>query len=200
LALDFLNNGEASTNRCEGFGIVFPDLFDGVLGGDDKFTGTDVAGTALDFSDKRKKVSPVFNLGGEISMVDIHVIEDDDFFVLVAIPPFVEGLEVGGRVGAVDRRCLTASGLSVNPDAAGGLELSRADHVVFGDLFDSIVMSEPEFCINGIKVSSLSGKPREDIPIGFGLTDFLRRLGAGAEFDKLSSFGAVDDIFGRCSF
>ena len=86
-------------------------------------------------------------------MEDVHVIEDDDFFSLVASPPLVKRFKVGSRESTVGRTGLPGPRETVDPDTTGGLELRRPDHVVFGDLFNGIVMPEPEFGINGIEHS-----------------------------------------------
>jgi len=153
LSWDFLNRGESAVERFERLLIILPDLPNGVLGGDNELLGSDKGGLHLNFSNEWEKVPPMFKIGGEVPMVDVHVIEDDDFFALISIPPLVEWLEIGVRVGSVDIGSLSRSRLAMDPDATYSIELGWPDHVIPSDGFNGSIVLEPKFRIDGFNES-----------------------------------------------
>lgn len=148
LSLSFLDNGESASDRGERLRIVLPDLLRGVLGRDNELLGSNISRASLSFGDKGKEVGPVLEGSGEVSMVDSKVVTDDRLFILVTIPPLIDGLEESIGVGAVCAGCLSTSAGSPEPDTTNAAELRRSSHEVSSDELEGCVMSESELRVN----------------------------------------------------
>jgi len=95
LTFNLFDNGESPGDRLERLLVGPPNRFNGVLGGDNELDRTDVRRGLLNLGNEGGEVGPMLNEASKVPVEDVHVVEDDDLFSLIAVPPLVEGLDKG---------------------------------------------------------------------------------------------------------
>jgi len=196
LALDFLNNGESSVERCPRL-LIAPDLFNGVLGGDEHLSWAYSESSSLSFGDKGAKVGPVLKMSGESDIIDIDVIDEDDGFTLVTIPPGVGGLLVELRICGINTTRFTGSSSTIDPSSADTWVGQDTWHVVQFDSPKCGIASNKDISGDIIEVTRLGEGAGVVVTGDFGVTLF--RLGGRtiSELEEFIVLGTVLDVLFR---
>lgn len=151
--MDLVNNGEASRHGVDALRVSLPYLFDGVLGGDNDLLWSEPNDTVFDLGGERLEVRPDLEMGSPLSVKDGEVINDNNLFAVVTVPPLGDGLVVGIGVGTRGGSRLAATGVTIDPHAAHTREIGWLLLIVIGDTLKRGVESNTELSVDSVKFS-----------------------------------------------
>lgn len=83
---NFLYDYKTSQERIPRF-LILPDLLNVILARDDEFLWSDPERAALALGDEGGEVGPVLELPSELDVEFVHVVEEDNIFSLIPVPP-----------------------------------------------------------------------------------------------------------------
>jgi len=204
LVLCFFNDSETSKEGLSCF-FIDPQLVNCVLAGNEKLLWADEHGRLLDLGDKGLVICPIFEErttpGCDVSS---DIVEQDDVFALISIPPLVAHLSIGMWIGAwygrISRHIagdgggLSTACLAMYPETTGGGDMGDGGHVILSDSFDGGVVLDTYFGGDIFDPSFFAAGP-DLFPVFRGLSAlFFVGTGSDAEFEEVSIFGAVRDV------
>jgi len=190
LGLGVLGHGEAPLDGSAHLGVLVEQLLDGVVARDDHVLRANLQGAALVLGDEGVAVAPDLEVVAEL--LAVKVVQDDGLLALVAVPPLILHLQIGGGVQGTGVPRLPRPRGPPEPLPGNTLCVRGCHHVVLLDLLQGAVKPQVDIGGYALQVPLRRGALRL-LPalLLLGATSLARLAGAVAQLLEVPLLAAV---------